>query len=77
MRTAVDVTSSNHRTRMWKQWINALAGLATIAVPFLGLTTTALAWTLVVLGIVVLGLSLWTLGELPSDEYERVVHRHA
>jgi hypothetical protein len=73
----VDVTSSNSIKRMWKQWINALLGAATIAVPFLGLDSTTLTWTLVIMGVVILGLSLWTIGEVPSDEYERVTARHA
>jgi hypothetical protein len=63
---------------MWKQWINALAGAAVVVTAFLGLSGAALAWTLVILGAIVLILSLWTVGEVPSDEYARVVeHRHA
>ena len=62
---------------MWKQWVNAILGLALIVVPFLGLTSTALAWTLALGGLVILVLSLWTVGEVPSDEYERVAHRHS
>jgi hypothetical protein len=61
---------------MWKQWIIALLGLATVAVPFLGLTSVALMWTFVVMGAVVLVLSLWTIGEVPREEYREIVtHR--
>lgn len=63
---------------MWKQWINALAGLAAIVVPYLGLTSTAFAWTLGILGAIVLVLSLWTIGEMPASEYEEARrHSHA
>lgn len=64
---------------MWKQWINAILGAATIAVPFLGLTGATLAWTLVIMGAVVLALSLWTAGEVSKEEYEHAVaeHRHS
>lgn len=59
---------------MWKQYVNALLGLATIVVPFLGLSSAAFMWTLVVMGAVVLILSLWTVGEVPGEEYERIAH---
>jgi hypothetical protein len=64
---------------MWKQWVNALLGAATIAVPFLGLTGSTLAWTLAIMGAAVLVLSLWTAGEVSREEYEQVVtsHRHS
>lgn len=61
---------------MWKQWVNALLGAATIAVPFLGLTGATLAWTLAIMGAVVLVLSLWTAGEVSTDEYKEVVQHH-
>jgi hypothetical protein len=61
---------------MWKQWINALAGAVTIAVPFLGLTGTAQAWTLAVMGAVVVVFSLWTTGEVSKEEYQEVVAHH-
>lgn len=62
---------------MWKQWVNALLGLATIVVAFMGLTGATLAWTLGIIGLLVLGLSLWTIGEVPREEYERAAHaRH-
>jgi hypothetical protein len=62
---------------MWKQWVNALMGAGTLVVPFLGLTSASLAGTLVVMGAVVLILSLWTVREVPKEEYERMAHhRH-
>jgi hypothetical protein len=63
---------------MWKQWVNAILGVATIAVPFLGLTGATLAWTLAIIGAVVLVLSLWTTGEVSKEDYEQVTHhRHS
>ncbi len=63
---------------MWKQWTNALLGAAVVVVPFLGLTGTAFAWTLVILGVAVIALSLWTTGEVSTDEYARIAHqRHS
>lgn len=62
---------------MWKQWINAILGAIAIAVPFLGLTAATLTWTLVVMGLTIAVLSLWTISEVPREEYERVVHRHS
>lgn len=61
---------------MWKQWVNALLGAAIIAVPFLGLTGSTLAWTLGIMGAAVLVLSLWTTGEISREEYEEVVTHH-
>ncbi|HET9641489.1 MAG TPA: hypothetical protein VFP46_01400 [Candidatus Paceibacterota bacterium] len=63
---------------MWKQWINALLGLAVIAVPFLGLTGSAFTWTFVVMGVLIAGLSIWTMSEVPREAYERLTHeRHS
>jgi hypothetical protein len=64
---------------MWKQWVNALLGLGTIVVPFLGLTGSALTSTLVIMGAIILILSIWTTTEVSRDEYEEVVshHRHS
>lgn len=61
---------------MWKQWINALLGLATIVVAFMGLTGSTLTWTLAIMGAVVLVLSLWTTGEVSQEEYKEVVQHH-
>lgn len=44
---------------MWQQWINVILGLWVIAVPFIGLSTAASLWTLVITGIVIAALSLW------------------
>jgi hypothetical protein len=61
---------------MWKQWVNALLGAATVLVAFFGLTDASLTWTFALMGLVVLALSLWTAREVSSDEYERVAHAH-
>ncbi|MBX4192061.1 hypothetical protein KW798_01075 [Candidatus Parcubacteria bacterium] len=44
---------------MWQQWVTALLGLLTIAVPFMGLTGDTLTWSLAILGIAVAVLALW------------------
>lgn len=64
---------------MWKQWINAFVGAGTIAVPFLGITGSALVWTLAIMGAIVLILSLWAAGEVSNEEYKEAVvhHRHS
>lgn len=54
-------------TYMWMQWINVLLGLWVIAVPFLGLSATALVWTLAISGIVIAALSLWGAVETNSE----------
>lgn len=61
---------------MWKQWVNALLGAGTIVVPFIGLTGTTLAWTLAIMGAVILALSLWAAGEVSKEEYEEAVMHH-
>lgn len=61
---------------MWKQWINALLGVGIIAVPFLGLTGATLAWTLGIMGALVLLLSLWMTLEVSTEEYEEAVMHH-
>lgn len=61
---------------MWKQWVNALFGAGVIVVPFLGLTGSTLAWTLAIMGAVVLALSLWAAGEVTKEEYEEAVTHH-
>lgn len=62
---------------MWKQWVNAILGLAVLATPFLTLSTTALMWTLVVAGAVVLVLSIWSAIEEGSPEYHQEQLRHS
>jgi hypothetical protein len=44
---------------MWQLWAIAIVGLWTIAVPFLGFTTGALTWTLVITGLIVAVLGFW------------------
>jgi hypothetical protein len=44
---------------MWQQWITALLGLFTIAVPFMDLTASTLTWTLAAVGIAVAVLAIW------------------
>jgi hypothetical protein len=56
---------------MWKQWVNAIIGLAVIATPFMGLTAASLSWTLVVAGAVVAILSVWSAMEEQSPEYHQ------
>jgi hypothetical protein len=48
---------------MWQQWINAVLGVWTIAVPFLGFTGATLTWVLAVTGIVIAVLALWGAGD--------------
>lgn len=62
---------------MWKQWVIALFGLGVIVVPYLGLTALAMTWTLVIMGLVIAALSIWTGSEVSSEEYGRMVHSHA
>jgi len=62
---------------MWKQWVNAVVGLAVIATPFVALSTTALMWTLVVAGLIVAVLSIWSAMEDPAEYRDyRVQHSH-
>ncbi len=44
---------------MWQQWINGILGLWVILLAFLGLTGSALTWTLAITGIVVAILGFW------------------
>ena len=44
---------------MWQQWVNAILGLITIAVAFMGLAGATMMWTLVVIGAVVAILGFW------------------
>jgi hypothetical protein len=48
---------------MWKQWINAVLGLAVLATPFLSLSSGAMTWTLAIAGLVVAVLSIWSASE--------------
>lgn len=64
-------------TDMWKQWVNAILGVAIIAVPFMGLTAATLTWSLVVGGIAIAALSLWSAAEEQSPEYHRRQLQHS
>ena len=55
--------------RMWQQWINAILGLWVIAVPFIGISGSALIWTLAITGIVIAVLGVWGAQESTSDLY--------
>jgi len=59
--------------RMWQQWVNVVLGLWTIAVPFLGFTSTTLMWTLAITGILVAGAALWGALYEQSDEHRRTL----
>ena len=61
---------------MWKQWVNAILGLAVIAIPFLSLSATALTWSLAIVGIAIAVLAIWSATEAPSYEgSSRLAHR--
>jgi hypothetical protein len=62
---------------MWKQWVNAIIGLGIIAVSFMGLTVAALMYTLVIGGIVLVVLSLWSAYEIGTETGESRTMRHA
>ena len=56
---------------MWQQWVTAVLGLVAIVVPFLALSAAALAWTLVVGGVAIVALSVWTAMREQSPEYHK------
>jgi NO-binding membrane sensor protein with MHYT domain len=56
--------------RMLKQWINAILGLGVIAMPFMGMTAITTMWTLVIAGIVITVLSMWSVYEYTEDARE-------
>jgi hypothetical protein len=60
---------------MWQQWVNAILGVAIIAVPFVGLTSAAMTWTLVVIGIAVALLALWGAAYEQSGEHQARILR--
>jgi hypothetical protein len=60
---------------MWKQWVNAVLGLAVIATPFLSLSSGALTWTLAIAGLVVVILSVWSATELGGYTESTFAHR--
>jgi hypothetical protein len=69
--------SLNQPTYMWQQWVNAILGIAIIAVPFIGLTAAALTWTLVVGGVLVAILAVWSAMREQSPEYHQEQLRHS
>lgn len=60
---------------MWQQWVNAVLGLAIIVVPFLGLTSTSLMWTLIVGGLAVAILALWGASQETMERQEHYGQR--
>ena len=60
---------------MWQQWVNAVLGLAIIVVPFLGLTSTSLMWTLIVGGLAVTVLALWGASQETMERNEQYGQR--
>ena len=44
---------------MWQQWINAILGVWLIVLAFLGLTGSALMWSIGITGLVVAILGVW------------------
>jgi uncharacterized iron-regulated membrane protein len=52
---------------MWMSWVNAVLGVWLIAVPFLGFTPVGLTWALVLTGIAVAGLAVWSAGQEASE----------
>jgi hypothetical protein len=57
---------------MWQQWLNAIIGLWVIAVPFVGITGTALMWTLAISGAVIAILGIW--GAQQEQTLEEELH---
>jgi uncharacterized iron-regulated membrane protein len=52
---------------MWMSWVNAVLGVWLIAVPFLGFTPVGLTWALVLTGIAVAVLAVWSAGQEASE----------
>lgn len=51
---------------MWQQWVNTLLGIWIIVLAFLGLTGSTLMWTLIVTGVIVAVLGLWSAASSPA-----------
>ena len=62
---------------MWNKWVLALLGLVVVAVPFLGLSVAAMTWTLVVVGVVTMALSLWSLSNEADLKLTRTRFQHS
>lgn len=56
---------------MWQQWVTAVLGLVAVIVPFISLSSVVLTWTLVVGGIAIAVLSVWTAIREQSPEYHQ------
>ncbi len=48
---------------MWKHWVNAVLGLLMVVLPWLGLDAVTSQWTIVVGGLVIAALSVWSATE--------------
>lgn len=60
---------------MWLNWVNLIAGLWLIIAPFtMTYAATATVWNDIILGLVVLGCSIWAFGQTPSHSSR---HHHA
>ncbi len=51
----------------WNKWVLALLGLVVLAVPFLNLTAMAIMWTSVVVGVLIIAMSLWSLAGVTDE----------
>ncbi len=62
-------------TTTWHTWALAVLGLVVVAVPFLALDALTMTWTSVVVGLAIIGLSMWglTVGST-EEEYTRQSH---
>ena len=60
---------------MWKQWLNAIAGIAVLATPFLRLSSGAMTWTLAIAGLVVAVISIWSAAEETAYSQSAFAHR--
>ncbi len=61
---------------MWQQWVNAILGLWIVAVPFIGISSAGLAWTLAITGIVIAVLGVWGAQENSPEEYRERRFQH-
>ncbi len=61
---------------MWQQWVNALLGLWTIAVPFMGFSGNTLVWSLMITGLAIAVLSIWSMQEKTSKDVRWTQRAH-
>lgn len=52
---------------MWQDWINAVLGLAVLAIAVFGGLTATLAWALGVVGVGVIVFALWGVAAFPES----------